>query len=207
MKKLIRQLAVILGLALVTAPQIQAALITSAADPALAGASLIDFDSEATGNFASKTISGVTFTVASGGTLRNAHYTEGGVFGGSGQDLSTVNTTGASAFDIDFTGTVSAFGFVWGAANYVWSMDLFDSSNVLIESLMLPAGPPFVIYGGASNVGIARVELKSTGSHDWVKIDDFKFVTSSTSVPDTASTLGLLAIGIACMGWVRSRRA
>jgi len=73
--------------------------------------------------------------------LRIAPFGEGGSgWMGSGQTLSTVNTVAPSSFVIDFATTVSAFGMNWGAANPNWQVDLFDSSNALLESLTFVGG-------------------------------------------------------------------
>ena len=163
-----------------------AALITSSADPALSGSTVINFDSEATSNFVSKTLSGVTFSTTSG-TLRNAPFDEGGTFGGSGQDLSTRDLGSPEAFRIDFATSVSAFGMVWGAADYDWTVKLFNSSGVNTETLTFcgsssgcASGTGYVKFYGASGPDIKYVTLETTSS-DWVKIGDFEFSTGTLS--------------------------
>jgi hypothetical protein len=163
-----------------------AALITSAGDPALSGSTLINFDSEPTENFTSKAIVGVTFSTAAG-TLRNAPYTEGGVYGGSGQDLSTRDLASPEAFRIDFSIPVSAFGMVWGAADYDWTVRVFNSSGINIETLTFcgstvgcAAGTGYEKFYGATGADISYVTLETT-SGDWVKIDDFQFAAGAAT--------------------------
>ena len=104
-----------------------ATLITSAADPSLSGATLLDFNSEVAGNFSSRTFGNVTFSSLTSGELMAVTNVWGGgafgnVFGVSGMHLTTFEWTGSSIIDgsgedfrIDFAQPVSAFAFSWGA--------------------------------------------------------------------------------------------
>jgi hypothetical protein len=185
------------AIGLMAAPlAVNAALISSAADPALAGSTLINFDAEPTANFATTTILGVTFSTTSG-TLRNAPYTEGGVFGGSGQDLSTVDLGSPYSFRIDFASPVSAFGMVWGAADYDWTVRLFNSSGVNTETLTFcgstvgcAAGTGYEKFYGASGFDIKYVTLEAS-EQDWVKIDDFQFADAPSTSTLTFSQRGV----------------
>ena len=181
--------------------------ITSIGDPALSGSTIIDFDNQPTQDFLSLTLSGVTFTAAAGGyTLRTAPFTEGGVYGGSGQELSTQNSN--VGFTISFATPVSAFGMNWGGANENWTVSLFDSANAPIEMLTFLGGDPgkgatYIEFYGAKANDIKYVSFVAQNA-DWVKIDDFHFVPTSTAPVPEPATLLLIVTGLG--GAVASRR-
>ena len=197
--------AVFMVAALFSAPS-HATVITSSADSALTGATVIDFDTQTLGSYTDLAIGDVTFSSAGTGTLDIENYANGGVYGTSGLDLSTQNAAGS--FDINFGTAVSAFGMIWGAADVAWNMYLYDANNALIESIAVAAQvSPYIGYIGAgNNAGIARVELRAVeGFADWVKIDNFAYVVPS-NVPE-ASILSMLGIGLLLTGFTRKRNA
>jgi len=183
---------------------VSASLITSDSAPALTGSTVINFDGLPTLDTPSIGFGDVTFSTSSG-QLRIAPYTEGGgSYGTSGQDLSTRNTINPSSFTINFASPVSAFGMVWGAANPDWTVDLYDSSDNLLESLAFIGGDSTASYTefyGASINGISRVELATT-TQDWVKIDNFEYV-SSVPIPAAFWLFGSGLLGL--IGMARCR--
>ena len=180
-----------------------ATFISSASDPALTGAAIIDFDSLSLGNFSTMTLGNVTFSDAGTGDLRIADYTEGGVFGTTGHELSTRYAQGS--FNIDFTSAVSAFGMIWGAADGAWTMKLFNSSNTLLDTIAIAAQTsPYIGFIGASDNLISHVEMVGAYA-DWVKIDNFAYVTGQPiPEPATMFLLGSGLVGIA--GFRRKNR-
>jgi PEP-CTERM motif len=191
---------------LLTVASAGATPITVASDPALLGSTVIDFDSEPDSSFLSKTISGVTFTAVAG-LLSIADYTSGGIYGGSGKDLEASVST--SAFRIDFATPVSAFGTVWGGANEDWTVRLFDSGNVLLETMVFLGGDgalaTYIEFYGAQNTDIKSVTfdiIPGFYGTDWVKLDNFQFVPSVVvdpqPVPEPATML-LLGGGLAAI--------
>ena len=183
-----------------------ASIITSAVDPALSGATLIDFNSEVAGAQSSRTFNGeVTFSVSSG------TFQVGGSFNGSyGATGNSLYTPSGQDFTIDFTSAASAFGFSWGAADRSWTMALYDSSNTLIETLNIAAQTiPYIGFIGAANVGISSVQMSSDSGYDYILLDDFQYITSATTVPETSSLvfLGLGFGGLAARRFARRRKS
>jgi hypothetical protein len=193
-----------------------AGLINSALDPALAGSTLFDFDDQTIGDFVTLTLDSVTFTAFEAPITPHVDYlrigdaSEGGSYGGTGHELSTVGSN--LGFNISFGTAVSAFAMNWGGANENWTVRLFDSANTLIETLTFLGGDPgkgatYIEFYGAKADSIKSVELRAD-SADWVKIDDFQFVPQApTSVPEPATlpfVLGALT-GLGGLRWWRGR--
>ena len=207
-----RRLAVLCGFMLLPfATAAQASQITLASDPALTGSTLIDFNNEPDANFFSKTILGVTFTAGPsfGAQLGIASYLVGGDDGaGSGQVLHTAPSP--DAFQIAFSTPVSAFAMLWLGSNVDWTVNLYNSSNTLLETLVFapPTTQPTNKFYGATNNGISYVTLVAAGGFDFMKIDDFQFVPQSTTgspVPEPG-TMMLFATGaVALFGLRRTR--
>lgn len=174
--------------------------ITSEADPALIGSTLIDFESPAPGEYASLVLPGVTINgIGNTMTICTLCGGGGGTFGDDGQ---TLQNAGGSpiTFDIVFDSVVSAFGIQGGAFNSPWTYSAFDSSNVLIETMAVnnPCCGPF--FDGIAAAGIKRVTLNGGG--DWVVFDNLRFVADSVAVPEPG-ILSLLGLGLMGMALVR----
>ncbi len=178
----------------------RAAPITSPADPSLAGATLIDFNSVASGEYSSLSLPGVTINgIGSTMTICNGCGGGGGSFGDVGQSLQNTGGT-PMTFDLIFSGGVSAWGIFGGAVNSPWTYQTFDASNSLIETLNLndPCCGPF--FHGTNGGNIYRVEL--SGGGDWVVFDNLYFVAQGVPEP---LILSLFALGLAGIGATRRR--
>lgn len=193
------------------AGEASATIITSAADPALAGGTVVDFSSATQGSAPSFTVDGVTFSALPGdGSLTIGSL---GSYGGVGNDLQTQDLNGSATpgFSITLPEPVSAFGMVWGAANPNWTVSAYDSSDALIESVTFVGGDHGASYEefyGIAASGIASVVLIA-GSYDWIVVDDFTYVAgggSEAAVPvPAAAPLALMGFA-ALFGLARSRR-
>lgn len=192
MKKIVH--SVVAAATLMFATGASAGPIVSAADAALTGATVINFDSLPGMSFASRDFGPVTFNAAPGSTLTiMSHQNQ---YGTVGQSL---NNPGGQAFEAVFDGTVSAFGIMGGAVNAAWTYTAYGVNNNVLEVLNLNDPCCNGYFHGIAATGIKRVTF--SGSGDWVAFDDFRF--APTKVPEPGS-LALLGLGL--FGFVASRR-
>ncbi len=204
---------IVAALALAMVPGANAVPISGFGDPitnaALVGGTVIDFDAGPVGLFGAITLSGVTFTGV--GAPLNIGPDFNGSFNTRGvNSLFTGFDLDPDALRIDFTGSVSAFGFNWGAADNHWTMSVYDGSDTLLESFVVPPvfGSNAGEYFGIARPGIAYltlVDMKDSpccAAGDYIFIDNFSY-SGGEPVPEP-STLALLALG--GLGLLPSRR-
>ncbi len=200
------RLAKSLALSLIGAASISAfaSPITSSGDPALTGATVIDFESVTTGEYASLVLPGVTINgISSTMTICDGCGGGGGSYGDVGRSLQ--NTGGSPvSFDLVFDNVVSAFGIIGGALNSGWTYTAFDDSNNVIETLNITDPCCGGFFHGIAQNGIKRVNLN--GSGDWVVFDNLQFVAGPGQVPEPIS-LSLFGIGFAGLALSRRRAA
>lgn len=200
-----------LSLASLAAPEAGATRIFSAADPALAGALVQDFDSIPVGYFTSQ-----SFLIGSDGFTVSALSSDIHIddvfcddFGTSGRCLDTVGSGGAANDDIDivFTGGgVLAFGFALNALDVAWTITTHGAGDVLLGTYVVASQSPGLTgnarrgyFGATEGVAIESVRIRSTGS-DRALIDDFAYVP----VPEPGAAL-LVGLGLAWLAGSRSR--
>ena len=191
----------------VSASNLSAQNINSAADPALAGATTITFSGETLGQYSAFTTGGVKFTASNPATLyiTNAYA---GDYNTTGTHLANTYDNGFNSLRMDFLGgPVSAFGFNYGAADLQWTLSAYDAANMLIGSRVVPSahesnGAFFGLTTGSSNIAYAT--LVSSGSGDYVMIDNFMY-TGTTVTPEPGS-VALVAAGLAGVAGIARRR-
>ncbi len=175
-----------------------ATLISSAADPALLGATIETFDGLTTGgtNFTFpgfSLTSTQTVTVQSGGG--NCQYTPPS----STTDKCMV-TSGLQTFT--FNNVVSAFGLVYGAANNPHTMTAYDISGGVLDSLVIPDQVSTIPFPYSGFYGIAASGIKSFTINitDPSVYDDLHYVTGDRQQIPTPTTLALLSLGMIGVG-------
>jgi hypothetical protein len=178
----------------------QAAPIDSPADLALAGGSVIDFQSVAAGAYSNLELPGVSFSTGAG-TQLYVDSAYAGNYNTSGQSLkNTYNGNAFGTLTLTFTAPTQAFAFNWGAADTLWSLTAYDASNNVLDTRLLnatKASNAGEFYGLSANTNIAYAVL-SGNSHDYVFIDNLS-VAAAVPEPETYILLGagLLVIGLA----------
>lgn len=189
----------LVGLFLSVSSLANAGLITASTDSALAGATILDFDSEVDGSFISRMFNGEVTISTTGQALRLDNQFAG-IYGMQNKSIKSQN---GQNYIFDFSNTISAFGWDWGAADLSgWVISLLDSNSQLIASYSIPRqtnANGYADFYGASGQNISRVIMENTNNNDYAMIDNFSYVTSSSgtaaSVPEPSS-LVIFALGM-----------
>jgi hypothetical protein len=176
-------------------------------DPALVSGTVIDFESEALSSFTSLTIDNVTFNTDSAGGYISTDYA--GSYNSTGAKNLQNGTNGFQTLTFDFTGTVGAFGFHFGASNEDWLLQAYDTGNNLLDSYLLPQtwwennGQFFGI--AENNIALATLtqlthDIDPIADH--ILLDDFTYAYASAPIPEPATMLllGSGLIGLAGLG-------
>ncbi len=196
MKRLLITLA-IFGFALTIPTQkAHALIITSMSDPALTGATLIDFESQ-TNQFGltSITIGNVEFVAVE--NFFNINDIFGNVFNKTGRYMENT-ISGFSNLTINFTNPVSAFGFNFGASDFTWSLRAnLASGDVLDQTIPILLSSNAGDFFGFSAPNIVSATLSQDFPipnlpTDYILFDNFKYVEQAGGngvIPEPATML------------------
>lgn len=201
------------------ATQAEAAFITGygypSANSAFSGGATVTFENVAATTYSSLTVGDVTFS-----TTGSERLYVGGDFSGQfntyGKSLyNTYNADAFSVLNITLASPTSGIAFNWGAADTVWSLQVYDIYNNLLEAYSLEATKfdnDKKFFGVTNSAGIASVKLVQAGHGDYVFIDNFTYGTSVTggggggdAVPEPM-TVTLVGASLAGFGLMRRRR-
>jgi hypothetical protein len=166
-------------------PFASAVPITSIADPALAGATLLDFDSYTSngylGNFTNGNVSFVNIE-----QYGNNYYSSDAYGPGTSGRKISLYFSGYMTFST----AVSAVSFSLGAFNSPWTIQALNGNGDIIESLLVNTRCCNVATYGFATPDIAAIKLFTWGG-DIIVMDDLRYVM--TSVPEPSTPLLLLA--------------
>ena len=145
MKRLLLSFAVVAGLSTSAGAQ----QINNAGDPALAGATLVNFNSATMGLFSSMTFGGLTISGIGGQLMMTNQWN--GSYGATGIHFQNYTGTGTTqTVRFSFTGGTSAFGFSLGAADTRPSLlTAYDVNN----NVRLYAGYDFLYWSSVVRPG------------------------------------------------------
>lgn len=181
------------------------------ADPALAGATVIDFSAVAPGTYTSLSVGGVTF----GGGNGNFVITDnlGNSFNTQGRNFQNLQNQGsASVLNFTFSNPVMAFGFNFGASNEDWALETFDSSNNLLTNDLLNqtwfsnSGDYFgVAIANIASARLTQLTNVNDSGVDWILMDNFSYSSQTNNIPEPESLL-LAGLGLAALANNRRRQ-
>lgn len=190
---------------------VQAEIIEGTGDirlePALAGGRTVTFDQLRSTSYASLTVGNVTFRMV--GTLFNISADYAGQFNTRGKKSLQTNASIdvlPQVLRFDFAAPVSAFGFYWGASDFIWDLHAFDASGKLLDAQALPIlndsnqGNYFGLK--ANDIAYATLANRLLSATEHAFVDNFTY----TQVIPEPGTGFLTLAGLGILGAAVRRR-
>lgn len=171
-------------------------------------------------------------TVSTAGSGQVAQGSVGGVYaapclsGLNGQGFASQTTAGpdttpylsaggGGSVKLDFGVDQQYFGLLWGSIDGYNTLSFYDSSNVLIDTvvggdvLSSPNGDQGVngtLYVNINTTRPFRYAVASSSSYAF-EFDNVSYSQARVGVPDSGSTVAMLATGLIGMGFAARRRS
>lgn len=172
---------------------------------ALAGGSVIDFESNTPVTDDAVTLTYPDVSMTGNSTLRISAAFDG-QFNVTGKALALTTNDSVKEVVFAFTGLVDAFGFNIGGTDVAdWQLVAYSATGATLESLSVPVlnDGNNGNYLGIAMPGIASARLSNSGSEDYVVLDNFTYVKQ---IPEPFS-LALIGIGIAGIAYRQRKRS
>jgi hypothetical protein len=201
-----------------------ASVITSLGDPALSGASVVDFTGATEDTYDSLAIGNITFSGFGNTGMINLSSLFSGQYNTTGVSLSNDSGQGYGILLV-FASSISAFGFHYGGADDQFTVAAYSdiTQTSLIEqgtfgpntSLEAPFNDGAVAGISSTSANILSVLITPNyvaPSGDWILFDDFSTAVNVSTTPSgpsapEPSSLFLFALGLGTLPilWLRRR--
>ncbi len=174
---------------------------------AVAGGTVVDFEGLPFGSSASYTVGDLTITGVGGSDLLQVSNEYAGDYNGRDSRYIDNNAGNTHQIIFDFASAVGAFTFNWGAADVIWTLEVYSGLTLIDTVDVAPVfGSNAGDYVGYSAAGITKAVMTTTdpGSFDWVFVDNVS--TGNGAVVPEPGTWALMILGFGAVGATLRRR-